>query len=71
MGKAEVTDEAIGTLIRARRRERGLGQPELGEALGVTSMMIQKFETGVSALKVTQLVKIAETLKCKTTDLIP
>lgn len=67
----KVTDEAIGVLVRAMRHRRELGQPELGKALGVSSMMIQKFETGVSALKVTQLIKIAETLKCKTTDLIP
>jgi transcriptional regulator with XRE-family HTH domain len=66
-----VTDEAIGALIRKRRHEVGMGQPELGEALGVTSMMIQKYETGASSINVLKLVKIAETLKCKTTDLLP
>lgn len=71
MPKSEVTDEAIGVLVRAMRHQREMGQPELAAALGVSSMMIQKFETGVSAMKVTQLVKIAEALKCKTTDLIP
>lgn len=71
MAKKAVTDEAIGVLVRAMRHRRELGQPELGKALGVSSMMIQKFETGASALKVTQLVKIAETLKCEVMELIP
>ena len=69
--KQPVTDEAIGALIRKRRHEIGMGQPELGEALGVTPMMIQKYETGASSLNVLKLVTIAKTLKCKTTDLLP
>jgi transcriptional regulator with XRE-family HTH domain len=71
VAKNEVTDAAIGALIRAKRHERGLGQPELADALGVSSMMIQHYETGRNSLSILKLVKIAETLKCKTTDLIP
>lgn len=66
-----VTNEAIGALVRARRLEKNIGQPELAEALGVTPMMVQHYETGRNALTVLKLVTIAETLKCKTTDLIP
>jgi len=53
------------------RRKRGIGQPELGEALGVTFMMIQKYDTGASSITAVKLAKIAETLRCKTTDLLP
>lgn len=69
--KAPVTDEAIGALVRERRRACEMGQPELGEALGVSEQMVQKYETGQSPLTVVKLVKIAETLGCKTLDLIP
>ena len=68
---APVTDEAIGALVRAKRQESGVGFRELAEALDMSEQMLQKYETGVSALTVVKLVKIAETLGCKTLDLIP
>lgn len=71
MPKNPVTDEAIGSLIRERRRKIGKSQPELGEALGVTEQMIQKYETGQSSLTVLKLDAIAKFLRCKTTDLMP
>lgn len=71
MASRPVTNEAIGALVRAKRLEKNVGQPELAEALGVTPMMVQHYETGRNALTVLKLVTIAETLKCKTTDLIP
>lgn len=69
--KKTFTDEELGANIRTRRHLQKIGQPELAEALGVTPMMIQKYETGASSLSVAKLVKIAAALKCKTTDLIP
>ena len=69
--RAPVTDEAIGALIRAKRQESGVGFRELAEALDMSEQMLQKYETGVSAISVIKLVKIAETLRCKTTDLLP
>lgn len=66
-----VSDEAIGALVREKRRKRKLGQPELAAHLGVSMMMVQKYETGVSPLTVVKLVSIAEFLKCRTLDLIP
>ena len=66
-----VTDEGIGALVRERRQETGFGFSALAEAIGISDQMLQKHETGVSPLTVVRLVKIAEALKCKTTDLIP
>lgn len=71
MASKPVTDKDIGALIRAMRTKKGIGQPELGEALGVSYMMVQHYETGRSSLSVVKLVKIAETLGCKTMELIP
>lgn len=66
-----VTDEAIGARVREWRRKRNKSQPELGQVLGVSEQMIQKYETGKSSLTALKLVAIAEFLRCKTKDLIP
>lgn len=66
-----VTNEAIGALVREQRLKRKMSQPELAEAIDVSPMMVQHYETGRSALSVVKLVKIAEALKCSTKALIP
>lgn len=38
----------LGSLIRALRRETGLKQRELAEALGVTDKAVSKWERGLS-----------------------
>lgn len=67
----EDLDRKIGALVRAQRYKVEMGQPELAAALDLTPMMIQKYETGASSLKVKTLVAIARALKCSTSDLIP
>lgn len=71
MAKKPLTDELLGARVRARRQDSEIGFKELAEAIGVSEQMLQKYETGVSPMKVTTLVAIASALKCKTTDLIP
>lgn len=71
MAKKPVTDEAIGALVREWRKKRGLSQADLGDAIGVTFQMIQKYETGSASFTILKLITIADKLKCKTTDLIP
>lgn len=66
-----ITNEAIGALVREIRKKRGVSQPDLGAAIGVSEQMVQKYETGGSPLTVVRLVDIAIYLKCKTIDLIP
>lgn len=57
--------------MREKRRAAGKSQSELGDVLGVGEMQVQKYETGASPLTVVRLVKAAEFLGCKTTDLLP
>lgn len=57
--------------MREMRKKKEVGQPELGEAIGVSEQMVQKYETGTSPLTVVRLCAIAALLKCKVTDLIP
>lgn len=73
MSKAtsENMDRAIGALIRERRHKKKMGQPELAEAIGVTPMSIQHYETGRTSLSVVKLMHIADALGCKTKDLMP
>lgn len=66
-----VTNEQIGMLIRTQRHAKGFTQPELGEAIGVSFQMIQKYETGQTGVMALRLVEIAEALGCKTIDLLP
>jgi transcriptional regulator with XRE-family HTH domain len=40
----------IGALLRRRRRELGLSQKQVAQAVGVTFQQIQKYETGVGLL---------------------
>jgi len=39
--------EKLGSRIRHRRKILGLTQKDLGEAVGVTHQLIQKYETGI------------------------
>lgn len=68
---ATVTNEAIGELVRARRLAKKVSQQELADAVGVTMMMVQHYETGRSALTVVKLAAIADKLGCRITALIP
>lgn len=53
-------DLAIGSRIRARRRELGQTQTELAEVIGLTFQQVQKYERGVNRVSVATLVRIAE-----------
>lgn len=57
--------------MREKRLAKGVSQPELAEALSVTPMMVQNYETGRNPLTVVKLCIIAGKLKCKVSALIP
>jgi transcriptional regulator with XRE-family HTH domain len=59
-------DKVVGQRIRARRNQQGLGQAELGNALGVTFQQIQKYEKGTNRVSTGRLVQICEALECIT-----
>lgn len=56
-------DIHVGIRIRTRRRELGLSQEKLADAIGVTSQQTQKQERGANRVSASALYKIAKTLK--------
>ena len=66
-----MTNEEIGARVREMRKQKGVSQPELGDAIGVTEQMVQKYETGASPLTVVRLYAIADRLKCSVKRLLP
>jgi transcriptional regulator with XRE-family HTH domain len=63
-------DLALGTTIRLRRRSLNMSQGELAELCGVTFQQIQKYENGSNRISFSRLVRIADALKCRVTDLV-
>ncbi len=59
----------IGHRIKVRRTELGLSQQELARILGVSQSHLSGIEVARHTLTVDFLTEIAETLKCKPTDL--
>lgn len=55
-------DFFIGARLRLRRREHGLSQGALGEALAVTFQQIQKYEIGISRVSAGTLYEISKAL---------
>lgn len=46
-----MNNQKIGQYIASKRKEKGLTQKELAEALSVTNKAVSKWETGVSQTK--------------------
>ena len=53
---------AIGARMRTRRRQLGLSQTSLAEALGVSFQQVQKYERGANRVAASTLVAAAEAL---------
>ncbi len=56
-------DGHVGRRVRERRREIGMSQTKLGNALGVTFPQIQKYETGTDRVMAGRLWDIARILE--------
>lgn len=56
------SDKNIGQLIKFRRKEAGVTQQDLAEALGITYQQVQKYESGQNRIRASMLVRIAEIL---------
>ena len=63
-------DIALGVNIRQRRKELGVSQTALAEAVGLTFQQIQKYERGFNRVSFSRLVDIAHALDCRAIDLI-
>lgn len=61
----------IGEHIKATRKNKGLSQKELGEALGVSGAMIGQYETGQRKPRLDTLRRIADALGVEWTELVP
>ena len=56
-------DLAVGLRIRALRKEAGMSQTALGDALGVSFQQIQKYERGANRVSASKLYEIARALQ--------
>ena len=61
-GKPGPVDAYIGARVRARRRLLAMRQESLGEALGVSFQMVQKYERGTVRISAAQLYDMANAL---------
>ena len=59
----EAVDVHVGQVIRRRRRQLGLQQGVLADALDVTPQQIQKYETAQSRITASALFEIARVMK--------
>jgi transcriptional regulator with XRE-family HTH domain len=60
--KKDPVDSYVGALIKRLRKQRGVSQEALGEALGVTFQQIQKYENGINRVAAGRLQRIAKAL---------
>ena len=55
-------DRHVGERVRARRKQLGLSQDRLAEALGLTFQQVQKYERGVNRISASKLFDAAGAL---------
>ena len=60
--KPDQRDIEVARRMRAVRREKGLSQEQLGNALGLTFQQVQEYENGTNRIAAGRLHKIAEIL---------
>ncbi len=56
-------DDHVGKRVRERRREIGMSQTKLGNALGIAFQQIQKYEVGTNRVAAGRLWDIAKALE--------
>ncbi len=61
--RSSEVDAHVGRRVRERRREIGMSQTKLGNALGVTLSQIQKYENGTDRVMASRLWDIAKLLE--------
>jgi transcriptional regulator with XRE-family HTH domain len=61
-GAIERVDRHMGARIRHRRRELGISQARLAEALGVSFQQVQKYEIGANRVSASTLWRISQIL---------
>lgn len=61
-------DVHVGNMIRLRRKQLGVSQSFLGEAIGVSFQQIQKVERGDNRISASAMFRAAKALKCEVSD---
>jgi transcriptional regulator with XRE-family HTH domain len=64
-------DIEVGRRLRAFRIARGLSQPALAEAAGVTFQQVQKYERGFNRISASMMHRLAARLEIKPADFFP
>lgn len=57
------TDQYVGSRVRMRRMMLSMSQTELGDAIGVTFLQLQKYEKGTNRISASRLQQIANGLQ--------
>jgi transcriptional regulator with XRE-family HTH domain len=60
--RADPLDAYVAQRLRLRRELTGFTQDKLGQAIGVSFQMIQKYENGISRVGASRLLKISKVL---------
>lgn len=58
-----LVDRHVGARVRARRKQLGLSQDRLAEALGLTFQQVQKYERGANRISASKLFDAAAALQ--------
>jgi transcriptional regulator with XRE-family HTH domain len=61
--KPNSVDVLVGSRLRARRRELGISQESLGDAVGITFQQIQKYEKGANRVSASRLQQFSNIMK--------
>ena len=64
-------DKTIGMRLRARRMEMKITLQELGDALGISSQQVQKYEQGVNRIGPSRLIQLANVMGCSMAYFLP
>jgi transcriptional regulator with XRE-family HTH domain len=69
IAEPDPVDLAVGAAVRALRREKGMVQADLAQAIGVTYQQLQKYERGTNRISASMLDRIATALGAEVADL--
>lgn len=65
-----MSPETLGTAIRERRIDRGMGQKGLARLLGISTQSVSQTEQGNRWINTSTLVEYARALGCRASDLV-
>ncbi len=69
--RVEPVDAQIGSLVAARRVERGMSLSDFAESIGVTYQQAHKYERGQNRIAAGRLMAMARALQCGPAELLP